>query len=57
LVASGVLPVDPMDARAIVPTPSGQGYWIVGAHGGVYSFGDAAPLPSVDVASPVAGAG
>ena len=27
---------------AIVPTPSGRGYWLVARHGGLFAFGDAA---------------
>jgi hypothetical protein len=26
----------------MAPTPSGQGYWLVAADGGIFTFGDAA---------------
>ena len=38
---------------SIVPTPTGNGYWIIGADGRVFAFGDAASqgtLPSLGVA-------
>jgi hypothetical protein len=35
----------PGDAvAALVPTPTGHGYWLVGCDGSVFHFGDAAPL-------------
>ena len=35
----------PGDAvAALVPTPTGRGYWLVGCDGSVFHFGDAAPL-------------
>ena len=44
----------------IVTTPSGNGYWILGADGGVFTFGDATFLGSLGgtgIASIVALAG
>lgn len=38
------MPADPKayaQAVALTPTPTGKGYWILTADGGVYSFGDA----------------
>ena len=37
---------------SIVPTPDGGGYWLIGADGGVFAFGDATSqgsLPGVGV--------
>ena len=33
---------------AIVPTPSGNGYYVVGSDGGLFCFGDAVPHPNPD---------
>ena len=43
---------------ALVPTPTGQGYWLVGCDGGVYRFGDAPTVPGPQPVSgdPVVGA-
>jgi hypothetical protein len=38
---------------ALVPTGDGRGYWLIGADGGVFSFGDASSqgsLPAMAVA-------
>ena len=35
----------------MAPTPSGEGYWLVAADGGVFSFGDAL-LPRLGRPSP-----
>ena len=45
----------------IVSTADGNGYWLIGADGGVFAFGDAAapasnPLPSENLNAPVVGA-
>ena len=32
---------------AIVPTPDGRGYWLIGADGGVFAFGSAPRLGSL----------
>ena len=43
---------------ALVPTPSGSGYWLVGADGGVFTFGDASwhgSLGGRRLAAPVVG--
>jgi len=32
---------------SVVPTPVGQGYWLVGSDGGIFSFGDADNLGSL----------
>jgi hypothetical protein len=44
---------------ALVPTATGEGYWIVGCDGGVYGFGDApalAPVSRAASAPPIVGA-
>jgi hypothetical protein len=32
---------------AMTPTPSGKGYWVLGADGGIFTFGDAGFYGSV----------
>ncbi len=39
--ASAVLGILAAPVSASAPTPDGQGYWLVGSDGGVFSFGDA----------------
>lgn len=39
---------EPTTAIAILPTPSGEGYWISLANGAVCHFGDAPPLGALD---------
>ncbi|MDA8279290.1 MAG: hypothetical protein M0Z63_02510, partial [Actinomycetota bacterium] len=42
----------------IAPTPDGGGYWLVGADGGVFSFGDASyagSMAATHLNSPVVG--
>ena len=34
----------PAPVVIIEPTPTGAGYWLIGANGTLYPFGDAAPL-------------
>jgi hypothetical protein len=36
----------------IASTPSGKGYWLVAADGGVFAFGDAAYLGNVEYVKP-----
>ena len=42
---------------AIVPTPSGHGYWLVAHHGGLFAFGDAAFAGSLGCLNPSAACG
>lgn len=37
---------------AFVPTPSGQGYWILLANGNLYAFGDAPNLGDLEIEEP-----
>lgn len=39
LAGDGVTPAAPIDD--VVGAPSGTGYWLLGADGGVFAFGDA----------------
>ena len=42
----------------MAPTPSGQGYWLVAADGGIFAYGDAAfdgSTGALDLARPVVG--
>jgi ribosomal protein L24E len=41
LLAAGILVVDARNAPPAHSYPTGQGYWFVGADGGIFSFGDA----------------
>ena len=44
---------------ALVPTPTGKGYWLIGSDGGVFTFGDApfhGSLGSLRLAQPIVGA-
>jgi hypothetical protein len=53
----GVTP--PAAVDAVVASPDGGGYWLVGRDGAVFSFGDAGFLGSLvgmDLAAPVVGA-
>ena len=43
--ALGVTPTKPV--VSVVPTTDGRGYWLVGADGGIFSFGDATNLGSL----------
>ena len=37
----------PVPIASVVATPDGRGYWVVGANGSVYQYGDAAFLNSL----------
>jgi hypothetical protein len=41
LISFGSLPARPAPVVAMVGTPDGNGYWLVGSDGGVFTFGDA----------------
>ena len=41
MAAGGSSPTTQGGAMAICSTPSGQGYWVVGSDGGVFTYGDA----------------
>jgi hypothetical protein len=46
--AAGSLPSRPnLPVVGLASTPSGKGYWLAGADGGIFAFGDAAYHGSV----------